>query len=216
MPHILLEMFPKEAYTGYWMVVFRLVIPLFMVMALSQFIAYLLILIVGEKENKIDQIKENQDYIPGSLKIFESVTQADGKVIKLDDLAVNDKMSLIQEPSETNNQTLEIHFPSQSQHTYLIEFETSVEGKVVEKSENYTNVAEYSNDGNSREITGKVSVKNGGSHMQKTGEQDSADSDYVYWNLVINPAQSTLNKVKVTDRSLLKFYSKSFNFARIY
>ncbi|KAK9754118.1 ABC transporter [Popillia japonica] len=54
-PHILLEMFPKEAYTGYWMVVFRLVIPLFMVMALSQFIAYLLILIVGEKENKIKE-----------------------------------------------------------------------------------------------------------------------------------------------------------------
>ncbi|XP_049766661.1 cholesterol transporter ABCA5-like isoform X1 [Schistocerca cancellata] len=54
-PHILLELFPKEAYTGDWMVAFRVVIPLYMVMALSQFITYLLILIVGEKENKIKE-----------------------------------------------------------------------------------------------------------------------------------------------------------------
>ena len=38
-----------------WMVAFRVVIPLYMVMALSQFITYLLILIVGEKENKIKE-----------------------------------------------------------------------------------------------------------------------------------------------------------------
>lgn len=55
MPAMMLEMFPKEAYTGDWMVAFRVVIPLYMVMALSQFITYLLILIVGEKENKIKE-----------------------------------------------------------------------------------------------------------------------------------------------------------------
>lgn len=54
-PEILLEMFPKAAHTGNWMVAFRVVIPLYMVMALSQFITYLLILIVGEKENKIKE-----------------------------------------------------------------------------------------------------------------------------------------------------------------
>lgn len=37
------------------MVAFRILIPLYMVMALSQFITYLLILIVGEKENKIKE-----------------------------------------------------------------------------------------------------------------------------------------------------------------
>ncbi|EAT44278.1 AAEL004331-PA [Aedes aegypti] len=37
------------------MVAFRLVIPIYMVMALSQFITYLLILIVGEKENHIKE-----------------------------------------------------------------------------------------------------------------------------------------------------------------
>ncbi|XP_023723147.1 ATP-binding cassette sub-family A member 5 isoform X3 [Cryptotermes secundus] len=54
-PHIMLELFPKKAYTGDWMVAFRVLIPLYMVMALSQFITYLLILIVGEKEKKIKE-----------------------------------------------------------------------------------------------------------------------------------------------------------------
>ncbi|XP_024942835.1 ATP-binding cassette sub-family A member 5 [Cephus cinctus] len=54
-PDVMLEMFPKEAYTANWMLAFRVVIPLYMVLALSQFITYLLILIVGEKENKIKE-----------------------------------------------------------------------------------------------------------------------------------------------------------------
>ncbi|XP_046734287.1 cholesterol transporter ABCA5-like isoform X1 [Diprion similis] len=54
-PMIKLEMFPKEAYTANWILYFRVVIPLYMVLALSQFITYLLILIVGEKENKIKE-----------------------------------------------------------------------------------------------------------------------------------------------------------------
>lgn len=54
-PDIRLERFPKRAYTGNWMVAFRLVIPIYMVMALSQFITYLLILIVGEKETRVKE-----------------------------------------------------------------------------------------------------------------------------------------------------------------
>ncbi|XP_076233119.1 cholesterol transporter ABCA5 [Calliopsis andreniformis] len=54
-PDIKLEMFPKEAFTADWMLAFRVVIPLFMVLALSQFVTYLLILIVGEKEKKIKE-----------------------------------------------------------------------------------------------------------------------------------------------------------------
>lgn len=48
-------MFPKDAYIGNWLVAFRLVIPIYMVAALSQFITYLLILIVGEKEKHIKE-----------------------------------------------------------------------------------------------------------------------------------------------------------------
>ncbi|CAG9770151.1 unnamed protein product [Ceutorhynchus assimilis] len=54
-PKIVLEMFPKPFFTGNWMVIVRVVIPLYTVIALSQFITYLLILIVGEKEKKIKE-----------------------------------------------------------------------------------------------------------------------------------------------------------------
>ncbi|CAH1111719.1 unnamed protein product [Psylliodes chrysocephalus] len=54
-PQLLLEMLPKAAHTGNWMFLIRIIIPIYMVMALSQFIAYLLILIVGEKEKKIKE-----------------------------------------------------------------------------------------------------------------------------------------------------------------
>lgn len=54
-PDVRLQIFPKEAYTADWMLAFRVVIPLYMVLALSQFITYLLILIVGEKEKKIKE-----------------------------------------------------------------------------------------------------------------------------------------------------------------
>ncbi|EOH90132.1 SpaA isopeptide-forming pilin-related protein [Enterococcus pallens] len=145
-----------------------------------------------------DQIKDNQDYVAGSLKVYEATTSADGTVVKDSDTPVNDKMS-IEEPSAANDQTFEIRFPNESQHTYLIEFETSVEGKVVEASKNYENVADYSNNNDDREVTGEVSVKNGGSHIQKTGEQDPSAPDFVNWHLVINPAQSELDHVKVTD-----------------
>ncbi|XP_033331289.2 cholesterol transporter ABCA5 isoform X1 [Megalopta genalis] len=54
-PDVQLEMFPKEAFTADWMLAFRVVIPLCMVLAISQFVTYLLILIVGEKEKKIKE-----------------------------------------------------------------------------------------------------------------------------------------------------------------
>ncbi|KAL1502488.1 hypothetical protein ABEB36_007623 [Hypothenemus hampei] len=54
-PKIFLELFPKASYTGNWMVLVRVLIPLYTVIALSQFITYLLILIVGEKEKKIKE-----------------------------------------------------------------------------------------------------------------------------------------------------------------
>ena len=45
----------KDIFYLDWMLAFRVVIPLFMVLALSQFVTYLLILIVGEKEKKIKE-----------------------------------------------------------------------------------------------------------------------------------------------------------------
>ncbi|XP_060806687.1 cholesterol transporter ABCA5 [Amyelois transitella] len=52
-PDIQLLQFPKRQHTGDWLVIFRVIMPMYMVMTLSQFITYLLMFVVGEKENKI-------------------------------------------------------------------------------------------------------------------------------------------------------------------
>lgn len=52
-PYVSSRMLTIRICTSDWMVAFRVVIPLYTVLALSQFVTYLLILIVGEKENKI-------------------------------------------------------------------------------------------------------------------------------------------------------------------
>ncbi|XP_037292721.1 ATP-binding cassette sub-family A member 5 isoform X2 [Manduca sexta] len=52
-PRIDLRQFPKPQHTGDWLVIFRVIMPMYMVMTLSQFITYLLMFVVGEKEKKI-------------------------------------------------------------------------------------------------------------------------------------------------------------------
>ncbi|XP_050668382.1 cholesterol transporter ABCA5-like [Leptidea sinapis] len=52
-PRVDLMQFPKAQHTGDWLVIFRVIMPMYMVMTLSQFITYLLMLVVGEKEKKI-------------------------------------------------------------------------------------------------------------------------------------------------------------------
>ncbi|XP_063368836.1 cholesterol transporter ABCA5-like [Cydia amplana] len=52
-PRVDLTQFPKRQHTGDWLVIFRVIMPMYMVMTLSQFITYLLMFVVGEKEKKI-------------------------------------------------------------------------------------------------------------------------------------------------------------------
>lgn len=148
----------------------------------------------------IDKIKENQDYVNGSVKVYEADVKNDGTVVKKQpEKVVNDEMKKVIEPSSSNDQTLQIDFPDNVANTYLIEFETSVEGKIIEGSNQYTNVAQYENNGDERDVIGEVGIKNGGKYVQKSGAQDSNDPDYVNWQAVINPSQSTLEHVVIKD-----------------
>ncbi|XP_025412978.1 ABC transporter A family member 1-like isoform X2 [Sipha flava] len=56
LPNYRFVLFPKPAYTANWLMVFHMVIPLYVVIALSQFITYLLVQLVGEKEQKIKEV----------------------------------------------------------------------------------------------------------------------------------------------------------------
>lgn len=79
---------------------------------------------------------------------------------------------------------------------YLIEFKTSLKGKVIDQNK-YTNKATYHNDGYAdRTLTGSVSVVDGGSLIFKGGKQNGS---YIDWSINVNSSQSTLDDVKVTD-----------------
>ncbi|XP_067014846.1 cholesterol transporter ABCA5 [Anabrus simplex] len=54
-PEFILELMPKSAFTGDWLYALRVFIPYHMMLSFSNFITYLLILIVGEKEKKIKE-----------------------------------------------------------------------------------------------------------------------------------------------------------------
>ncbi|KAI5722388.1 hypothetical protein M8J76_007632 [Diaphorina citri] len=54
-PYVQLQKFPKGAYTGDWLLGLRLIIPIYIVMSLSQFLTYLILGIVGEKESKLKE-----------------------------------------------------------------------------------------------------------------------------------------------------------------
>lgn len=147
-----------------------------------------------------DKILDNQKYVTGSLNVYEAHTNSNGTVVKDDNTPDNRSMKSVTEPTAANGHTFDIRFPDQSQHTYIVEFETSLVGQVIDESKEYDNHATYSNDGRDRDVLGKVTVNNGGSHVQKSGEQDKNHPDYVNWHVTINPAQSVLKNVVVTDK----------------
>lgn len=148
-----------------------------------------------------DPIKENQAYVKGSVKVYEAIVKKDGTVVKKQpETLVTDEMKRLEEPSSGNNQTLSIDFPEGAKQTYLIEFETSLEGKIIEASKQYTNKAQYENNNDKRDVIGEVGVRNGGKYVQKSGAQNKQNPDYVDWKAVINPAQSTLKNVVIKDQ----------------
>lgn len=146
-----------------------------------------------------DKILPNQKYVANSLAVYSAQTQSDGTVVKTSPNPINGQMRQVEEPSSANDETFLVAIPNQSSQTYLIEFKTSLADKVIEDSSAYNNTAEYSNSGQSRDVTGKVSIKNGGSYIQKEGEQDPTDLNYVNWQAIVNPSLSTLDHVVITD-----------------
>ncbi len=89
--------------------------------------------------------------------------------------------------------------PEGSTKAYVLTYETSLAGKVIDQS-SYTNTAKYTNNSKEQDLTASVSVPNSGSFATKSGKQDSNDSAYADWNIIVNKSQSTLKDVVVTDQ----------------
>lgn len=160
-----------------------------------------------------DPIPDDQVFVPGSTRIYFYSVSPDGGYTQLRELTPEEYgYFMISEPANPSgtDKTLTVRLPdaapdavkgvpvasSELPPLFLVQFDTTVEGTVVKKE--YTNEADFYNDFTPKEtLTSKVAVNNGGSLAYKNGYQ-GADG-YAYWNVTINPSQSTLTDTKVVD-----------------
>lgn len=145
-----------------------------------------------------DMILPGQTFVDGSLSVYSYTIRSNGTTVKGPELTAEQMASLdVTLPSDDNEQTLTVGFPD-GDELYWIEFDTSVEGTVIEAA--YDNVAILHNEAESVKDTSlkaKVSVKHGGSLAEKSGYQDSDGA--AVWSLTVNPNNSKLSDVLVTD-----------------
>lgn len=157
-----------------------------------------------------DPIPTGQAYVPGSAKIFFYSVNPNGTTNQLRELTADEYSHFNIIPPSTGNPELVVNLPDSlpgaingvplsttaEAPLFLIQFQTSVEGTMVKNQ--YTNTASFYNDyAPTESLTGSVSVTNGGQLAQKNGTQ-GADG-YAWWDITINPSQSTMTTVKVVD-----------------
>ncbi|KGH71523.1 membrane protein, partial [Oenococcus oeni IOEB_0608] len=140
-----------------------------------------------------DQIVGDQDYVSGSAKLNEATINSDGSY------SLGTQVSSPDITFDSDSNTLTAKLPEGSTKAYVLTYETSLAGKVIDQS-SYTNTAKYTNNSKEQDLTASVSVPNSGSFATKSGEQDPTNSAYADWNIVVNKSQSTLKDVVVTDQ----------------
>ncbi|MHA5109748.1 SpaA isopeptide-forming pilin-related protein [Oenococcus oeni] len=140
-----------------------------------------------------DQIVGDQDYVSDSAKLNEATINSDGSY------SLGAQVSSPDITFDSDSNTLTAKLPEGSTKAYVLTYETSLAGKVIDQS-SYTNTAKYTNNSKEQDLTASVSVPNSGSFATKSGKQDPNDSAYADWNIVVNKSQSTLKDVVVTDQ----------------
>ncbi|MBP1042700.1 hypothetical protein I6N95_16915 [Vagococcus sp. BWB3-3] len=150
-----------------------------------------------ENAKLTDPISTDQQFVWRSLKIYHYTVSSSGAILKGAELSRAEYRAFgIQEPSATNNQTLNIDFPDGQAGQYVVEFKTSVAGQQIH--ETYDNDAVFSNDNyEDHSLHGQVTVNHGDEMGTKTGKQD--DDGFVNWSVTLNGSQSTLYDVTVED-----------------
>ena len=137
-----------------------------------------------------DPIKGDQEYVPNSGKLYEVSIDTNGNPTKGKEV----------EPEAVSfkDDTVFAKLPNDSSKAYMLVFETSLEGKIILKKP-YENTATYENDGRKKDVNSSISPSYGGNFAVKEGKQDEQNRNYVNWNIIVNPSQSTLKKVELID-----------------
>lgn len=140
----------------------------------------------------VDNIQGDQDYVAKSAKLTEATINSDGSYkpgAEVDNANIS---------YDSQNQRLTAKLPDDSTKTYVLTYQTSLAGKVIDQ-ETYNNTATYQNDDQSSQLTAAVTVPNSGNLAEKSGQQDPTDASYALWNIWVNKEQSSLKDVTVND-----------------
>lgn len=140
----------------------------------------------------VDPIVEGRTYVDDSAVLYTATINKDGS------LGALVKVDGITPTYDEKNKIVNVNLPEGSTAVYVLKFDTSLDNQVIDQK-TYDNKATYSNDGKSTDLTASVTVKNSGTVVTKTGEQDKSDSSYANWQIWVNQSQSTVKDVVVTD-----------------
>ncbi|MEG2708770.1 MAG: collagen binding domain-containing protein, partial [Vagococcus sp.] len=140
----------------------------------------------------VDPIMDDQDYVPGSARLFEMEVNRDGSLTPVKEVSELIKVS-------EDGKTISAKLPDNSKSPYKLVFETSLEGKLIDQTK-YHNVASYTNKGVETKADADAEVTKGNVYGEKTGEVDKSNENFVKWSVNVNPSQSTVKDMTVVDK----------------
>ena len=141
----------------------------------------------------VDPISADQKYVSGSAKVYEATINSDGTYTLGADVTSTSGIKVTEGKND-----IKVNLPDKSTKAYVLIFETSLAGELINQKE-YKNTATFTNNDISHDLTASVTAAYEGEFVSKSGEQSSSDSDYVDWTLTVNASQSTLKDVEVVD-----------------
>ncbi|MDH8002005.1 SpaA isopeptide-forming pilin-related protein [Bacillus cereus] len=142
----------------------------------------------------IDVIQDKQKLVPGSIEVRHMILNGSPNSARPGD-AVPIEQYELEEPTDKNKNTLQVHFKQSINSPYYIIFKTSLDGELIQNT--YKNEAELK-DGSKivNTLKGDAQVNKGGSFVTKKAVQDD---NYINWSIAINESQSTIADAVVTD-----------------
>lgn len=141
----------------------------------------------------IDPISDDQNYVSGSAKVYEATINKNGTYTLGAEVTSDMGIKIIESKG-----SVKVELPDGSTKAYVLIFETSLEGNLINQKE-YKNKATFTNKDISHDLSASVTPAHQGEFVTKDGSQSSTDSNYVNWKLTVNASQSTLKNVEVTD-----------------
>lgn len=144
-----------------------------------------------------DIIEKNQNFDVNTVKVYAMNRGSEANSFTRGEAVDSSQYDII-EVVENGQPGFEVRFKNTITEAYLIEFETNLNGEMVEGK--YDNTATITDENNeSFDLTGSVTPHEGGTVVDKSASQNTDNPRVVNWTVDINFSQSKVNDVEITD-----------------